>query len=138
MIVIQEGPIDVAALIAHVQGPDHGGLTLFLGSTRDTEAGAEVLGLEYEGYLELAVSETARICAETVSRFGARVAVGHRLGYVPAGEPSVAVAASTAHRSESFAACRYAIDEIKVRVPIWKRVIRADGQQVWGIPGSRA
>jgi molybdopterin synthase catalytic subunit len=137
MIALVEGPIDVAALLSSVQGSDHGGSTLFLGSTRDTEDRSDVVALDYEAYPELAEREIRRICEEAAQRFGARLAVAHRLGRVAAGEASVAVAASAKHRGEAFTACRYVIDELKIRVPIWKRVVHADGQQTWGIPGVR-
>ena len=96
---------------------------------------ASGLTLEYEVYEELALSEMAAIAAEAERAFGARVAVEHRTGTVAVGDPSVIVAASAGHRPAAFAACRFVIDELKARVPIWKRTVYADGGVAW-IDGS--
>ena len=92
---------------------------------------AAVERLTYEAYEELALAEMAAVAEEARARFGALVAVVHRTGAVEIGEPSVAVAASAGHRPEAFAACRYVIDEVKRRVPIWKRTDYADGASSW-------
>jgi molybdopterin synthase catalytic subunit len=68
---------------------------------------------------------------EVAVRFGARLAVAHRVGEVPAGEASIAVAASAPHRAEAFAACRFAVDALKRDLPVWKQEIRADGTRRW-------
>jgi molybdopterin synthase catalytic subunit len=131
MIVLTADPIDVGALGAAVQDPEHGGLVTFIGSTRREAGGREVVALEYEAYEELALGELAAIVDEARVRFGAHVAVAHRTGRVDVGDPSVAVAASAGHRPAAFAACRYVIDELKARAPIWKRTVYADGGTDW-------
>lgn len=129
MIGLRTEPIDVAEVVAAVSDPLNGGLSLFLGTTRPDE-GAVVL--HYEAHEALALAEMESIAAETAARFpGSRVAIVHRLGPVPVGEASVVVAASAPHRDGAFAACRRLIDELKVRVPIWKQEVRADGSRVW-------
>ncbi|MEW6582286.1 MAG: molybdenum cofactor biosynthesis protein MoaE [Actinomycetota bacterium] len=131
MIQLTHEPIDAAAVAAAVEDPEHGGAVVFIGTTRREAADREVVALEYEAYEELAVRELEAIAEEVRARFGAAVAIVHRLGRVEAGEPSVVVAASTPHRPAAFAACRFGIDELKERVPIWKRTVHADGDATW-------
>jgi molybdopterin synthase catalytic subunit len=131
MIVLTGEPLDAAALVEAVADPDHGGTATFIGTTRRERGEREVRELRYEAYEELAVGELEAICAEARARFGARVAVAHRVGSVAVGEPSVVVAASTGHRPAAFAACRYLIDELKARAPIWKQTVYADGEASW-------
>ena len=131
MILLSNAPLDPAALVAGVADPEHGGTATFLGTTRREAGARQVEGLRYEAYEELALAELEAIAREASSRFGARVAVAHRVGWVAVGEPSVAIAASAGHRAEAFAACRYAIDELKRRAPIWKQTVFADGAATW-------
>lgn len=131
MIGLRDTPLDPAALLASVADAEHGGTALFVGTTRRETGGRPVAALHYEVYEELALSEMAAIVAEAQSAFGARVSVEHRTGTVAVGEPSVAVAASAGHRPAAFAACRFAIDELKARVPIWKQTVYADGGAAW-------
>lgn len=133
MIALTAEPLDPAALLAAVAGDEHGGTALFVGTTR-REAGSgdgEVAALVYEAYEELALAEMRAIAAEAERAWAATVAVAHRTGPVAVGEPSVAVAASAGHRPAAFAACRYVIDELKGRVPIWKQTVRPDGATFW-------
>jgi molybdopterin synthase catalytic subunit len=131
MILLSDQPLEVSTLIDAVSHPEHGGIATFLGTTRREAGEREVEALDYEAYEELALAEMATVAAEAEARFGARVAVAHRVGRVEVGRPSVAVAASAGHRPEAFAACRYVIDELKHRVPIWKRTVYADGGATW-------
>ena len=145
MILLSDAPLDPAALVDAVADPEHGGTATFLGTTRREAGAREVEGLRYEAYEELALVELGAIAGEAAARFGARLAVAHRVGWVAVGEPSVAIAASAAHRAEAFAACRYAIDELKRRAPIWKQTVFADGAANWAdgcaagpVPAARA
>lgn len=131
MIALRAIPLDPAALLARVADPDHGGTALFVGTTRREAGVREVVELRYEAYEELALAELRAIAAEAGRSFGAAVAVEHRLGAVAVGEPSVVVAASAGHRPAAFAACRYVIDELKARAPIWKQTVHADGTATW-------
>ena len=121
-------PLDVAALSAAVRDPRAGAVVLFEGVTR------EVPELEYEAYAEMAAERIARIAAEEAGRHGlCAVAVEHRTGTVPLGEPSVIVAASAPHRGEAFAGARAVIDRVKAEAPIWKvEVDGADRRRVEG------
>jgi molybdopterin synthase catalytic subunit len=131
MIVLSDQTLEPAALVDAVAHPEHGAIATFLGTTRREAGEREVEALDYEAYEELALTEMRAVVAEAEARFGALVAVAHRVGRVEVGCPSVAVAASAGHRPEAFAACRYVIDELKHRVPIWKRTVYADGGASW-------
>lgn len=137
MIALSDAPLDPAAALAAVGDDEHGGTALFIGTTR-REAGEEpVDALVYEAYEELALAEMRAIADEAERAWSARVAVLHRTGPVAVGEPSVVVAASAGHRPAAFAACRYVIDELKGRVPIWKQTVHPGGATSW-IDGRRA
>ena len=131
MRALTSDPLDPGAALAAVGAPEHGGAAMFVGTTRREADRREVTIIEYEAHADLARQEIDRICGEARSRHGAAVFAQHRLGSVGIGEPSVVVAASAPHRPEAFQACRYLIDEIKRRVPIWKRVHYADGGREW-------
>ncbi len=126
--------IDLGALVAAVSGPDRGGIATFLGLVRNHHGGREVLRLEYSAYEPMAEVETARIVREAEARWPVRVLVRHRLGELAIGDAAVAIAAAGAHRAEVFEACRYVIEELKHRVPIWKKEYYADGTVVWVDP----
>ena len=131
MYQISDDAIDTTALLAAVADPSAGGTVLFVGTTRDHNDGRAVLRLEYEAYREMAVAEMSKIGCEIESRWPVtRLAMVHRLGAVPIGEASVAVAVSAAHRDAAFAACRYGIDRLKATVPIWKKE-HYHGGEVW-------
>jgi len=109
-----------------------GGYASFEGWVRDHNDGRHVEHLEYEAFESLAISEGTRIVREAVARFGVRrAACVHRIGDLAIGELAVWVGVSSAHRAEAFAACRYIIDEVKHRVPIWKKEHYTDGDSGW-------
>ncbi len=129
--------IDVDSLLGSVATVEAGALCTFLGTARLHSDGKEVNSLHYEAYPEMAERSLAEILGEAVARFpGVRVEARHRLGDVPLGEASVAVVAAAPHREEAFAACRFVIDEIKSRTPIWKREQFRDGTAWVGDPAS--
>ncbi len=121
-------PIDVAALAGTT--PADGALCLFVGVVRNENQGRAVLRLEYEAYEEMALPLMEEIAAETRRLHPVTdVRLVHRLGRLEIGEASVAVAVSSPHRAEAFVACRFAIDTLKAKVPIWKKEIYADGSE---------
>ncbi len=121
-------PIDVASLAGAT--PADGAVCLFVGVVRNENRGRPVLRLEYEAYEEMALPLMEEIAAETARRFPVgEVHLVHRLGGLAIGEASVAVAVSSPHRAEAFAACRFAIDALKAKVPIWKKELYADGSE---------
>jgi molybdopterin synthase catalytic subunit len=119
---ITDAPIDTVRLLAAVGDPASGASVLFLGTTRNENAGRRVTRLEYEAFASMAVSEMRGLARQARRRWGLRrVAMVHRIGVVPVGEASVAIAVSAAHRGEAFAACHWLIDRLKEIVPIWKK-----------------
>jgi molybdopterin synthase catalytic subunit len=128
---IVDRPIDLGRLTAAVGRASAGAIVTFLGTTRDHNAGRDVIRLEYEAYPEMALGEMRRIGEEARHRFGvAAVAMAHRTGVVEIGEASVAIAVSAAHRDAAFQACRFAIDRLKEIVPIWKKE-HYRGGEIW-------
>ena len=125
-------PIDVTSLRAELADPTCGGYTSFEGLVRNHNEGMSVRHLEYEAFEPLAVKEGERIVAEAIKRFGIeRAACVHRIGDLAIGEMAVWVGASARHRDEAFRACRYIIDEVKHRVPIWKKEHYENGDSGW-------
>lgn len=131
---VTRAPLDAAALLAGVRRDGDGGLTLFVGVVRDNADGRPVTEMEYEAYEPMAEKEMERIEADLAVRFpDTRLLMRHRIGRLRIGELAVVVAASAPHREEAFAACRAGIEEIKARVPVWKREWGPDGS-VWVDP----
>ena len=138
MAYLVTDPIDVATLLALVQSPERGGIACFLGTVRNHHRGREVVRLEYSAYEPMAEAECGHIVAEAESRWDVAVALRHRVGELKIGDTAVAIAAASAHRDEAFLACRYVIEEVKRRVPIWKREVYADGSVEWVGAGGEA
>src|ERR1700761_7811866 len=125
-------PIDVNTLRTELADPACGGYTSFEGLVRNHNEGLSVRHLEYEAFEPLAVKEGERIVAEAIKRFGIEhAACVHRIGDLAIGEMAVWVGVSARHRAEAFAACRYIIDEVKHRVPIWKKEHYENGDSGW-------
>lgn len=118
-----ERALDPTQLLSEVGDPTAGAVILFLGTARNHSDGTTgITHLEYEAYPGLVEQKLAEIARETVDKWPlVRLAVEHRVGDVAVGQPSVAVAVSSAHRDEAFEAARFVIDELKKRVPIWKK-----------------
>jgi len=129
-------PLELGALLASVHSPERGGIACFLGTVRNHHGGHEVLRLEYSAYAPMAEAECARIVAESQARWDVAVALRHRIGRLEIGDAAVAVVAASAHRDQAFVACRHVIEELKLRVPIWKREYYADGTEEWVGSGS--
>jgi molybdopterin synthase catalytic subunit len=138
MAFLSATPIDLATLIAGIESPAHGGVAAFLGQVRHHQDGRVVRRLEYSAYGPMAEEECARIVAEAKERWPVRIALLHRVGMLEIGDTAVAVAAAGAHRDEAFAACRFVIEEVKRRVPIWKKEFYRDGAVQWVDPARAA
>lgn len=134
-VELTEAVLDPAALVRFVERPEMGAVVTFSGNVRNHNRGREVDYLEYDAYRPMAERQLRKIAQEAVERWGARIAIQHRVGRLEIGEASVLVVAACAHRGDAFDACRYAIDTLKERVPIWKREVWKDGE-VW-IEGER-
>ena len=126
------GAVDPAQLDC-VPGPGDGGVVRFLGIVRDRGPdGRRVVGLTYQAYEPMAVAEFERIAAEACAHYGdVRLGILHAVGELDAGEIAVAVIAAAPHRAAAFEACRFAIDALKARAPIWKNERYADGTSAW-------
>ena len=125
-------PIDAGSLRAELADPACGGYTSFEGLVRNHNEGMSVRHLEYEAFEPLAIKEGERIVAEAIERFGIEhAACVHRIGDLSIGEMAVWVGAAARHRDEAFRACRYIIDEVKHRVPIWKKEHYENGDSGW-------
>ncbi|MGA3156323.1 MAG: molybdenum cofactor biosynthesis protein MoaE [Steroidobacteraceae bacterium] len=125
-------PFSGETLRALLLDPSCGGFVAFEGWVRDHNEGQRVTGLEYEAFAPLARREGERILIEARERFGVQSALCvHRVGALKLGDLAVYVAVSAAHRDEAFRACRYIIDEVKHRVPIWKKEHYVNGDSGW-------
>ena len=134
---ISTEPFDVAPLRARLLATGAGAYAAFEGWVRDHNDGRPVLGLRYEAYVPLAEAEGSRIVAEARARFAIVDALCvHRIGDLALGDLAVWVGVSAGHRGPAFDACRWIIDEVKSRVPIWKRERYADATTTWLHPES--
>ena len=131
MFRVTDQPIDLQKLVDYVTDPQAGAIATFIGTTRNNNEGRKVIALDYEAYPEMAEKELARIGADAAKHWPiCRMAILHRLGPVEIGEASVIIVVSSAHRDAAFAASRFAIEEIKKTVPIWKKEVY-EGGEVW-------
>jgi molybdopterin synthase catalytic subunit len=131
-------PIDANALVREVAAPAHGAVLLFLGVVREVNDGRSVTGIEYSAYEAMAQREMEAIASEAIERFGSSgVVIVHRLGELTLEEASVGIAVAHAHRDEAYALSRWTIEELKRRVPIWKREHYVDGTREWVDPSGR-
>ncbi len=130
MFSISEDPIDVEGLLANIKDDSAGATILFLGTIRNHNEGYDVSAIYYEVYMRMAEDAMAKIEAEAIKRWNLKkFAAVHRIGNLKIGEISVAIAVSSEHRAEAFEAARYAIDQIKSEVPIWKKEIINNGKE---------
>ncbi|HEX5022006.1 MAG TPA: molybdenum cofactor biosynthesis protein MoaE [Candidatus Binatia bacterium] len=131
MFRVTHEAIDLNELLRYVTDPEAGAIATFIGTTRNNNEGRRVIALDYEAYPEMAEKELARIGDDARKQWAiCRMAILHRLGPVQIGEASVIIAVSSAHRDAAFAASRFAIEEIKKTVPIWKKEV-FEGGEVW-------
>ena len=136
---IVDDPIDTSAILAEVASARNGASVLFVGTVREMNDGRDVTGMEYTAYREMAERELRDVACEAVTRFGTDdIVVIHRVGALEIGEASVAIATAHPHRASAFDAARYVIEELKQRVPIWKREHYTDGTREWVHAGSAA
>jgi MoaE-MoaD fusion protein len=125
-----EGPIDLAAVVAEVEDERAGAIATFEGTVRRQSRGREVIALEYEAYSGMAEKVMAEIAEGVTSRYElCAVAVIHRVGRCEIGDVSVAIAVSAPHRHDALAACRDVIDDLKERVPLWKKELYEGGEE---------
>jgi len=125
---ITDGVIEPGRVLQAVGSEDDGAVILFLGTVRNRNEGREVTGMRYDSYRSMAEKVLREIAEEAVAMHGtSRIAAVHRTGELKIGDISVAVAVSTPHRADAFAACRTVIDELKQRLPVWKKEHYVEG-----------
>jgi len=137
MSYLTDDPIDSNALVRSVMRKSDGAYVLFEGVVRNHHEGKRVESIFYDCYRPMAEKEIGAIVREVESQFpDVALAVLHRLGQLMVGDASIAIAASSPHRAESFSACRMTIDRIKETVPIWKKERGPDGEEWVGWQGK--
>ena len=135
---IVNAAIDAAALVAEVTTSATGATTLFVGTVRDVNDGRRVTGIEYSAYTAMASDELHRIATEACAKFdGVHVVVEHRVGTLVLTDVSVAIAIAHARRAPALDASRFVIEQLKRRVPIWKREHYAEGDRHWVDPTAQ-
>ena len=131
MFRVVRQPIDLSELVRYVTDASAGAIATFIGTTRNNNEGRKVIALDYDAYPEMAEKELRRIGDDAEKKWRIeRMAIVHRIGPVQITEASVMIAVSAAHRDDAFQACRFAIEEIKKTVPIWKKEV-FEGGEVW-------
>lgn len=129
---LSEAAFDIAPLREGLLRAEAGAYASFEGWVRNHNDGRAALGLRYEAYAALAEAEGAKIVEEALARFEiADATCVHRVGDLAIGDLAVWVGVSAAHRDAAFSACRWIIDEVKSRVPIWKHERYAEGDASW-------
>ena len=130
MIEITEQQLDSEKITNLVRRDSNGAVVTFLGNTRDNFEGKDVIRLEYEAYVKMAVRKLEEIRQEMMQEFGIEdIAIAHRIGVVDIGETSLVVAVASPHRTQAFQACHKVVDRVKEIVPIWKKEVYADGSR---------
>jgi molybdopterin synthase catalytic subunit len=132
-VEVTESILDPLAALGHCSAAGHGAADLFIGRVRDFNQGRQVEGVSYDLHAVLCRNVFSEICAEARQQWGESIHLwlAHRHGRLAVGEASVIAAASSPHRDESFKACRYLIEEMKHRAPIWKQEHYVDGDSDW-------
>jgi molybdopterin synthase catalytic subunit len=132
MIHITKEPIDISQMIADCEDSSSGATVLFTGSVRNHNKGEAVSGIYYEAYEKMARKTLEEIEIEVHKNWNIRKFIAiHRIGNLRVNEISVAIAVTTVHRYDAFDACKYAIDNIKIRTPIWKKEFFESGNSIW-------
>ncbi|HRC26832.1 MAG TPA: molybdenum cofactor biosynthesis protein MoaE, partial [Alphaproteobacteria bacterium] len=134
-VCVTHRPIDLSAAQAFLSDPAHGAMDLFIGTVRDNHQGKAVTGITYDVHVPLAEKILEEICARARTLWpGTRYYVAHFQGDLKVGEISILIGVGAAHRAEAFEACRFVIEEIKTRAPVWKREHYPDRDSAW-LPG---
>lgn len=130
---VLQSPLDTVEALAFVEAPENGAGALFLGAVRNRNQGRDVKGVSYDVFAPLAEQSFTEICKEAQGKWGPdlRLYVVHGKGHLPVGGLSIIIAAGSPHRDEAFRACRYVIEEIKNRSPVWKQEHYTDGDSEW-------
>lgn len=134
---LTENEIDYHAITESVRSPRAGAVVLFLGTVREFTAEKQTTALDYDAYPEMAIAKMQELVAEAAQKWPViESVIEHRVGHLELGDVCVAVAVSSPHRLDAFEAGQFLIDELKIRVPIWKKENWIDGESEWVHPGS--
>lgn len=130
---VSESPLSVEAATAFVNAPENGAMDMFVGRVRNHNLGREVTAVSYDVFAPLACTIFHELCEEAIRKFEprARCFIEHYKGTLDIGGISVVIAVGSPHRDESFKACRYLIEELKKRAPVWKQEHYVDGDSEW-------
>ncbi len=127
---LSDTPIDVNEVIKAVASDEAGAIDVFIGTVRKHTRQKEVVRLEYEAYDKMVMQEMEKLADEVKEKWPVeKMAIYHRKGILQIGEAAVVIAVSTPHRQEAFEACKYTIDTLKQRIPIWKKEVFGDGEE---------
>ncbi|AKG34056.1 molybdenum cofactor biosynthesis protein [Paenibacillus durus] len=129
LYTVTEQPLRTEDILDKVLDKDHGASLVFVGTTREITGDERTEALHYEAYVPMALSKFEEIGREVMERWQARCAISHRIGHVGLKEASVVIAVSTPHRDACYEASRFAIEELKRMVPIWKKDIGASSEE---------
>lgn len=132
-VTISEEELRIEKAVHFVKADGHGAMDLFVGTVRDVNVGRKVVSVHYDVFEPLAIHTFNDICELAKEKFteSLKIYISHFKGMLPVGGVSVIIAVSSPHREESFSACRYIIEAIKVRAPIWKQEHYVDGVSEW-------
>jgi molybdopterin synthase catalytic subunit len=137
LVELTDQSIDAHRLTRFVTTPLSGAVILFLGTVRELTQGKRTTALDYDAYPEMALAKMNELVSETAEKWPVqKIALVHRTGHLELAEASVAIALSCPHRGDAFDAGRFLIDELKIRVPIWKKENWSDGTTEWVHPGT--
>lgn len=132
MVRITPDSLQLSEMVDFVTDPSSGGISIFLGTTRDHFKGKRVVQLEYEAYTAMAMKQMVQICQNVREKWPVcKIAIVHRIGIVPVKEASVIIAVSSEHRREAIDAVSFAIDAVKSSTAIWKKELYAEGTGEW-------
>lgn len=126
-----DGPCQTRDLDVLVQDPAHGAIAQFFGVVRNHNEGLSAAAVDYDVHPELALKALSELCDDICGEYPVRLVIVHSRGLVRVGEASVVISASSAHRKDALGAASSAIDQLKIRVPIWKKEIGLDDEQRW-------
>lgn len=126
-----DGPCQTTSLDEFVQDPAHGAIAQFFGVVRNHNEGLSAAAVDYDVHPELALKALSELCQDVCADYPVKLVMIHSRGLVRVGEASVVIAASSAHRKDALGAVTDAIDQLKIRVPIWKKEIGPDDEQRW-------
>lgn len=133
LVTVREEALSVEEALQFIKADNHGAMDLFIGSVRNRNLGREVVSVDYDVFIPLALTVFETICQRAISQFdpSLKIYLSHFKGKLTVGGLSVIIAVSSPHREESFSACRYLLEELKENAPIWKQEHYIDGLSEW-------